>query len=403
MNFTEETKQKYLGNRGLIVFLVMLSAFVPLSTDLYLPALPTMASYFQVTEIETNLTLILFFLFFSLATLVWGPLSDKYGRRPILVTGLTVYMIASLLCGIAGSIYQLIIFRVVQAIGAGAATATAMAIVKDVYEGRKRATVLATVQAMTVISPAVAPMLGALLLNLTSWRGAFYAQAVLGLIVVVGALAFRETIAHKTSGNLLRTISRLGHVLKNPRFTALLLIFTTMGITFLAFIASSSYIYQINFGLSSQAYSLFFAFNALGMMAGPFLYVRLSRRFNRFPLLTSSFVITILSGILIVLLGRTSPWIFAVFLLPSTLMGSFMRPPSTLLMLEQQQEDTGSASSLINASGTIMGSIGMSITSLGLGNLILVIGTLNIVMGLLCGGAWLFLTSRPLLGSLKET
>jgi MFS transporter, DHA1 family, multidrug resistance protein len=161
-------RQKYLGNKGLIVLLALLSAFVPLSTDLYLPALPTMTKYFHVHHSQTNLTLILFFVFFSLATLVWGPLSDKYGRRPILIIGLTGYAIASLLCAASLNVYHLMLFRVLQAVGGGAASAVAMAIVKNMCEGKKRESILALVQSMVMISLAVAPVVGALLLKFTS-------------------------------------------------------------------------------------------------------------------------------------------------------------------------------------------------------------------------------------------
>ena len=164
-------RQKYLGAKGAVVFLGLLSAVVPLSIDLYLPALPTMTAYFRVPEYETNLTLILFFVFYALATLVWGPLSDKYGRRRILLVGLAVHAVAGALCAVSLNIYQLMFFRVLQAVGAGAATAVATAIVRDTYEGRKREKILAIVQSMVIISPALAPVVGALLLRFTSWRG----------------------------------------------------------------------------------------------------------------------------------------------------------------------------------------------------------------------------------------
>ncbi|MFA5237980.1 MAG: MFS transporter, partial [Methanoregula sp.] len=153
--------QKYLGNRGLIALIALLSAFVPLSTDLYLPALPGMGDYFGVSVDLTNLTLILFFIFFSFGMLFWGPLSDKYGRRPVLLAGLALYIAASAACAISWDIWHLIFFRILQAIGGSAASAVATAMVKDVYNGRKRESVLAIVQSMVVISPAVAPVLGA--------------------------------------------------------------------------------------------------------------------------------------------------------------------------------------------------------------------------------------------------
>ena len=89
--------QKYLGSKGLILFIGFLSAFVPLSTDLYLPALPGMAKYFHAPFNSVNLTLILFFIFYSIGMLIWGPLSDKYGRKPILISGMILYVAASAL------------------------------------------------------------------------------------------------------------------------------------------------------------------------------------------------------------------------------------------------------------------------------------------------------------------
>lgn len=399
----KEHMQKYLGNKGLIIFLALLSAFVPLSTDLYLPALPVMTTFFHVSELETNLTLILFFAFYSLSTLLWGPLSDKHGRRPILIIGLIGYAVASTLCAVALDVYQLILFRILQAAGGGAATAVSTAIVKDVYRGKKQESILALVQSMVVICPAVAPVLGALLLQFTSWRGIFFAQAVLGVLVVAGSLAFQETIELKNSNaSLAHMIGRLGVVLKNPGFAALLIIFSVVNIAFMAFISSSSYIYQDNFGLSSQEYSYFFTFNAVGMLIGPFLYVRLSSWFSRFSIINGCFLITILSGMLVYAFGWRSPWIFAVAILPATMATSCVRPPSTYLMLEQQKADTGSVSALMSSFAIAMGSIGMLLASASPQHLVQIVGGINILVGLLCGGAWLAATKSPFLGKIQN-
>jgi DHA1 family bicyclomycin/chloramphenicol resistance-like MFS transporter len=394
--------QKILGSRGLVLFLVMLSAFVPLSMDLYLPALPTMTRYFGVPEVLTNLTIILFFVVFSVATLFWGPMSDKHGRRPILLIGLTAYTLASLLCAVSVNIYMLIAARILQAVGAGAATAVSTAITKDTYEGVRLEKTIAAIQSISVVVPVVAPMLGAFLLRFTDWRGAFVAQTLLGALVVVMSLLFTETIKERYTGGVLNTLGRLFVVLRNKRFSALLVIFATSGIVFLAYVSASSYIYQDFFGLSSQHYSYFFSFNALMIVVGPVLYVKASAYFSRFTLVTASFVITAVAGVLICTVGQLSPWAFALTLLPTTIMGSFVAPPSRFLMLSQQSGDTGSASSLINAVGSITGSIGMIIASLNLGNLVVVIGLLNILMSLFCGGAWLFFTSRPFMKDLKN-
>jgi DHA1 family bicyclomycin/chloramphenicol resistance-like MFS transporter len=397
MQISESRKQRYLGNKGTIMLIAVLSAFVPLSMDIYLPALPTMTEYFSVSESIINLTLIMFFIFFSFGTLVWGPLSDKHGRKPIVLIGLTIYTVASILCSLSFTAYYLIIFRALQAFGGGAASCVATALVKDIYSGRKRESVLAVVQSMVVISPTVAPVIGSFLLKVTSWQGIFVAQALIGIAALAGSLALQETTFEKSSASVIQTISRLGVVLKNLKFTSLLLTFSMMSIPSLAFISASSYIYQERFGLSSQVYSYYFAFNALGMLLGPLFYIRLSTYIKRNTIINACFVLIIISGLLISQVGSYSPLLFAISLVLATVSGSAMRPPSAFLMLEQQQRDTGSVSSLMSSFSTVMGSVGMGIVSLGWDNQIVVIGTLNIIFGLICGSAWLYISIRPYL------
>lgn len=388
--------QKYLGDHGLIVLIALLSAFVPLSTDLYLPALPGMGDYFGVSASETNLTLILFFLFFSLGLLFWGPLSDKYGRRPVLLAGLALYIAASIGCAASLAIWHLIAFRILQAIGGSAAAAVATAMVKDVYDGRKRESVLALVQSMVVISPAVAPVLGAFMLPYTSWRGLFVALALIGVVSMAGGLLLQETIPSRYTGTVAQSVRRLGTVLKNPGFTSLLIVFSLVSTASLAFVSASSYIYQEDFGLSEQGYSLYFALNAIALIAGPFLYLWLSRHVDRRPIVASGFAVIIAGGVLVCLFGNLGPLFFALALFPASLMGSSVRPPGAFLMLDQQKEDTGSASALINCSGLVFGSAGMILVFLDGGSLVFTLGVINVAVGVVCLAGWVLIVRRGL-------
>lgn len=373
---THAPHQKYLGSRGLILLLALLSAFVPLSTDLYLPALPAMSKNLQAPIEQINLTLTAFFVCYSIGMLLWGPLSDRYGRKPILLIGLSMYVLASVICSITTSVTALIAFRALQALGGSASGAVASAIVKDTFSGRQRESVLAVVQSMVMISPAVAPMIGAALLTFTSWRGVFWTLTLVGAFALACALLLEETLKERHTGALWSTYARLGRVLQNRGFTLLLLLFSLGGISGLAFVTASTYIYQEGFHLTSQVYSFYFSVNAICLILGPMVYMRLSRRFHSENIIRATFLVSLISGVLVVLLGNQAPYIFALCILPSSIAGSIIRPPSTNLMLEQQSGDTGSMVSVIGCVNLLMGSLGMTLISLPWGNTIVALGVM---------------------------
>lgn len=390
----DKVNQKYLGANGLIIFIALLSAFVPLSTDLYLPALPGMSAYFGTSAGRINLTLTAFFIFYALGTLVWGPLSDHFGRKPVLVVGMGLYVIASVSCALMRSVDGLVLCRIFQAIGGSAAGTVATAIVKDVYSGKKRESVLAIVQSMVLIAPAVAPVLGAFLMNIMSWRGIFWTLTGIGAVALVGSLLFEESIAQRTSGMLIESFGRLERVLRNRGFTYLLVLFSIGTISVLAFISSSTYIYQNGFNLSAQVYSFYFSLNALGMIAGPMIYLRLSKRFNAEHIIQAGFVTIAASGLLVCILGNLQPWIFALCILPALSASSCLRPPSANLMMEQQKGDTGAVSSLMGCTGILMGSLGIQLISMPWGNTIIALGIITFSIAVVNLLAWPFVLKQ---------
>ncbi len=333
---------------------------------------------------------------YSLGMLIWGPLSDRYGRKPILLSGLVIYVVASGICSTTTSITALIAFRALQALGGSAAGAVSSAVVKDTFSGRKRESVLAIVQSMTMLSPAVAPMFGAMLLSVTSWRGVFWTLTAIGVLALLGGLLLEETLQERNTGALLYSFTRLGKVLQNRGFTMLMLLFSIGSISGLAFISASTYIYQDGFHLSSQVYSFYFAVNAICLIAGPMVYMRISRRIHAETIIRVCFLISLASGILMILFGNLAPYVFMLCILPSSIAGSVIRPPSANLMLEQQKGDTGSLVSVMGCTGLLMGSLGMTLISFPWGNTIIALGTMTLLTALTATLAWPLVIKRAI-------
>jgi len=381
--------------KGALGFLALISAFPPLSTVLYLPALPQMVEALDTTQTSVNMTLSMFFLFYSVGLLFWGPLSEKFGRKPILLSGLTIYVVASLFCAFSQQVEQLIAGRIVQALGGSAATVVATAIVKDIYSGREREKVMATIMSMVIIAPMVAPVLGALLLKYTSWRTIFLMLAAIGAMALLGGMFFRETLSDKFTGSVIGSWYRLLVVLKNLGFSSLLLIFSLAPIALMAFLASASYIYIDGFGLTEGQFSLFFAFNATCAMVGPTIYMRMRRHIEPKLIITICFTLIAVCGVAVSFFGHISPWWFASSVGPVTMAVIAVRIPGTHLMLEQQDEDTGSASALINFFAMFMGSMGMQLVTLWPGTLVTNLGYIQIGVGIICSVLWLLCRNRP--------
>jgi len=355
----KQTKQ--LSKPALIALIVLLSMAPPLATDLFLPAVPSMPEFFGTTASVVNFALVGFFFFMAVGMLVIGPMSDKFGRKPLIMISLVAFIVFACLCAMSPNIYLLIASRVVQGFAGGGMVALGTALVKDCFEGKTRERALVVVMAIGVLAPMLAPVLGALILSFASWRGTFIGMAVVAVFAVPFALRLVEPLApeDRISEGVVHSLGRLIVVGKNKAFILLLLIVALHGAPFMTYISAVSYVYIDFFNLSAVQYSLFFAANAALSAVGAFLVEPIQKVWSKRQALLVCIALTVISGVLIIVVGRMSPWVFLATFGLNTLGGGVVRPIATVVLLDQQEKDTGSASALINFIITVLGSGGM--------------------------------------------
>lgn len=385
--------QPRLGAAGLIILLVASSLITPLSLDMYTPAVPGMAQYFSTDVSMVNMTLVGYYVFFALGMLFFGPLSDKHGRKPVLLAGVGLYTIGSAACAIAPSIELLIAFRVIQALGAGAISAVCTAVVKDSFQTYYREKILSVIQVLFVVGPATAPVIGAGVLAVADWRATFLILSIVGVACFGLSLAFKETLSEneRSSGNFLQTMKQLVVVGKNPGFMSFLLLTSLFEIPFMEYIAVGSYIYVDFFGVGEVGYSLFFAVAAILMAAGPFIWIAASHRVSVIRFTTVMLTFAGIMGIAMMLVGQSSPYAFCACFVAFAMAESCTRPYCMNVLLEQQKRDAGSASALMNCIRTGIGAVGMALAALPWTNFVMGIAILIVVFMAIALASWVAL------------
>lgn len=260
---------------GVIVLLLsMLLGLQPVTTDLYLPALPLITSGFGAAMNQAQLTLSALLLAFGLSQLVWGPLSDRFGRRVVLLVGLGAYVLAAVGGALAANMTALIIWRTVQGVAMGAGVMCARAIVRDLYSPTQGARVMSKgLSGLGVIALLCSP-LGGLLTSAFHWRFALAALAVFGaLCLAMVAWRFEETLARKNPQALeARTLlATWRHILGNPTFLTFSALSAASYGGLFTFLASSSFVFMNLLGLSNPQYGGLMALNSLAYIGGTFL------------------------------------------------------------------------------------------------------------------------------------
>ena len=261
----------------LLLSLGALSAFGPMSLDLYLPAFPSIASTLRVSTGDVQLTFSACLIGLGLGQLVYGPLSDRFGRKPPLVAGLLLYVVAAVLCAVAPTLAMLTVARLLMGLGGCAGLVISRAIVRDCFEGPALARSFSVISSVSMLAPLVAPALGAAVLHVASWRAMFLVMAAFGVCCLLAALLLPETHPshHRTEHGVLDSLRGYRSLLEQRLFVLPASIFAVAGGILLTYISSSSIVFMGGYGVSATGFALVFALMALCFIGGLRLNMRL--------------------------------------------------------------------------------------------------------------------------------
>ncbi|GHF32719.1 Bcr/CflA family drug resistance efflux transporter [Streptomyces mashuensis] len=361
---------------SLIVTLVLggLTALPPLSMDMYLPALPEVTDALHSPAATVQLTLTACLMGMALGQLVVGPMSDKWGRRRPLLTGMVLYVLATAICALAPSAPLLIAFRLVQGLAGAAAIVIARAVVRDLYEGVAMARFFSTLMLISGVAPVVAPLVGGQVLRVTDWRGVFVVLTVIGvLLTLLVHRRLEETLPpeRRQPGGLGPALRTMGGLLTDRVFTGYMLAGGFAFAALFAYISASPFVVQDIYGASPQTFSLLFGLNSVGLVLagqinGKLLVGRVS--LDK-ALATGLTVITLAAAALLVMtsgvagkagLAAVSAGLFVLM----SAMGLSM-PNASAQALMRSKNAAGSASALLGTSTFLLGAIASSFVGLG--------------------------------------
>jgi DHA1 family bicyclomycin/chloramphenicol resistance-like MFS transporter len=308
----------------LLALLVAMTGVGPLSLTILVPAMPSLVTSFATDAASVQLTVSLFILGLAVAQLVFGPLSDRFGRRPVVLAGLALATLASTAAIFAGGIAGLVIARAMQSLGASTGQTIGRAIIRDLYERERAASMIGLVTSVVVLMPMVAPLIGGLLDTFFGWTSIFVFVAALSLTVFLwAALALPETqapaVGHRERGRLL---TDAGALFTNRRFLGYSL---TVGLgcaPFFTFLGAAPYVVVGMLGRTSAEYGLWFFMPSIGFMAGNFAVTRLTGRLSIDAMIGWGIALTIVGCVLNALVYRALPgWEMATLFLPQLIIG----------------------------------------------------------------------------------
>ena len=351
----------------LTIFLGMMSAMAPLSTDMYLPALPIVQNDLGITASLAQLTLTMTIIGMALGQIFTGPLSDRYGRRGPLFIGLILFTVATAGCALSENIGWFLVFRFLAGFAGASGIVIARAIARDVCEGPELTRFFALLMMVNGLAPIIAPVLGGQVLLFTSWRGVFVVLAVVGIVQALATLVYKETLPKENRlSNLSESFRKYPQLLHDRYFLGHCLLQCFIYGSFFSYLAGSSFLFQKIYQVSPQTFSLIFGFIGIGLLVAGMIPARLAGRVPDEKLLKASILIPLAGSVF--LLGGfllEAPIVYTTLVLFITIIPlSVMGSASFSLALSRQGENAGSASALIGFFSMILGACMMPVVGI---------------------------------------
>ncbi|MEV8508247.1 multidrug effflux MFS transporter [Actinoplanes sp. NPDC051475] len=371
----------------LVLVLGFLIALAPLTIDMYLPSLPTITAELQTTAAAVQLTLTGTLAGLALGQLLVGPVSDALGRRTPLLAGIAVHILASVLCVIAPNLAILGTLRVLQGLGAAAATVVAMAIVRDLFTGFAAAKLLSRLMLVMGAAPILAPTLGGVTLTWTSWRGVFVVLTLFGIaILTVTALVLPETLPadRRRNGGFAGTIRDYGRLFTDRVYLGLIIVAGLTMAALFAYVAGSSFVFQDEYGLTEQQFGFVFGAGAVGLITATQLNVRLLRYWSPSRILVTALAVGAVAGVVLLIFALTDFGGLVGILVPLWVVlasAGLAFPNAPALALSRHGEAAGTAAALLGAVQFGVGALAAPLVG--------VLGTGAVSMGLVIAGGML--------------
>lgn len=384
------------GSLRFIVILGALTAFAPLSIDMYLPAFPAIEAHYGVGAAAVQATLATFFVGLAVGQAFYGPISDRYGRRGPLVIGIALYVLASALAAIAPGIETLTLARLAQALGGCAGIVIARAMVRDLFHERDAARVYSHLMLVMGVAPILAPVLGAYLLEIGDWSVIFWVLGLFGLLCIAAVtFGLHETLPpeRRTSDGVGGALRGYVALLRDRPFLALAFCSAFASGSLFAYITASPFVFISLHDVSTRTFAILFGMNAFGLILSSQINARLLRRFTSRQILQAAGVANAAAALGLAAVVLVAPAWFAGFVaLLFLFVGSlgFLFPNVVATAMARAQTRAGAASALIGVLQFLMGALAAAVVGqLGAGSAVpmVLVMTVASLAGLMSGRA----------------